>query len=149
MEFNDKLHNKYDSFQIYFDIINIYRKDKKFLLSIYDNTGKILILRSEYIFLGTYSKLKNFWMWSDQSFTLDKSMVNKVNSIRKTLLNKNISDEIKEFIKKNYTIMSTIEYLNYCKSLDSLLKNNILIYNNTDSISDIILITKIINNNIK
>jgi len=149
MDFNNNIHNKYKSFQIYFDIVNIYRKDKRFILSIYDNAGKKLILRSEYILLGSFSKIKNFWIWSDQSFTLDKTMVNKGKNIRNNLLNKNINEEVKNFIRKNYTIISTIEILNNFKLIDTILKNNILFYDINNDISDVILITKILHNNIE
>lgn len=147
MEFNDKIQNKYKSIQAYFNIIEIYRKDKKYLISLYDNDE--CILRSEYILLGTYSKLKNFWIWGDESFTLDKIMVKSIKDFRTTLLEKNINNEIKNFIKKNYTVITTREINNIFKVIDTMLKSNIIFQNTNNDIMDIILITKILQNNIK
>ena len=142
MDFNNKLINKYKQIDTYFNIIDIYRKNKKYIISMYNDND--LLLRGEYIIIGSYSKIKNFWIWADQSFTLDKSMVYLVSDIRKKLLKEKISST---FVKNNYTVITTSEIKNNCKILDSKLKGN-LYFNESDDIIDLILITKIMQNNI-
>jgi hypothetical protein len=146
MEFNDKIHYTYTPFHIYFNMVKYHSKPNKYIMSLYNKTN--LIIRGEYILLGSYSTVKNFWIWSDQSFTLDKSMVKDVKNIRTNLLNENSNNEISSFIKKNYTIITLSEIKCNCNILDKLLKSNIVLYNTSDEIIDVILITKILQNNI-
>ena len=143
MEFNNMLINKYKSVNVYFNIIYIYRKNKKYIISLYNNDNKLL-LRGEYILLGSYKRAKNFWIWGDQSFTLDKSMVYDISNMRKNLLNRKIDND---FIKNNYTVITTNDFNNNCKILDTLLKGDIYI-DNINDITNVILITKTLQNNI-
>lgn len=147
MNFNDTIKNKYNFFKNYFDIIDINGKNKKYIISLYN--GDNLFLRSEYIYIGTYSRSKNFWIWSDQSFTLDKSMKHEISNIRKKLLQDKLEHNVNSFIEKNYTIITSIELYDICKIFDNVLNGNILYINEPGDIIDIILITKILHNNIK
>lgn len=143
MEFYKSLLNRYDKMSVYFDTID--KDNAIFLISIYDNNN--LILRAEYIYIGTFSSSDNLWIWGDQSFTLDKSMISKISKIRKHLLGKKINDDIKTFIKKNYTIITQSEMTDICNTFDKILDGNI-IYNYSGELCDVLLINKIIHNNI-
>lgn len=77
----------------------------KFVASLYHNDQ--LLLRFEYIILGSYNKNKNVWMWADKSLTLNKSIIEQVKDIRLSSYDDTHSDDIKNFYKNNYSVIPT------------------------------------------
>jgi hypothetical protein len=82
---------------------------KKFITTLYGNNG--ILMRAEYIVIGTYSKEKNVWIWSDQSLVLHKKMVKNVIDLKCTIM-KNITNisnnnlnSFQQFIENAYSII--------------------------------------------
>jgi len=78
----------------------------KFVASLYHKDD--LMLRFEYIIMGSYHKSKNVWGWSDQSLTLNKTIIEQVKDLRLKLYdNTNIDNVIKNFCKNNQLVIPT------------------------------------------
>jgi hypothetical protein len=86
----------------------IIKKQIKFVLSLYHKHE--LLLRFEYIILGSYHKNKNVWIWADQSLTLNKTIVNQVKDFRSTFyetFNNFENHDMKNFFDNKYIVLPT------------------------------------------
>ena len=139
------------NYKYYTGYVNIVPSNTRnvYIYSLYNH--RKCILHAEYVLLGSFSRSKNIWIWQDQSDTLDKQMVNDISKIRSELLNKKkINNDQKDFVKKNYTIITLSELYDNCKFIDNVINGDIFIVDiETDDIIDVILFTKILHNNIE
>jgi hypothetical protein len=99
LELNEKL-KKYENLNLISNIAIVNNK-RKFILSIYDSD--IVLYRTEYIILGTYSTEKNLWIWSNMSTTIDKKMAEYVTHFKDTIIS-TINEE-KTQNNEKYTFM--------------------------------------------
>jgi hypothetical protein len=120
LKFNEKLNGKYkNQYYIISDDL-IVHNEHKFILSIYNVND--LIFKIEYVWLGSYSKKKNFWIWSDKSLVGNKIMINMVHNIRNTTPN----EELKQFIENDYSILPTQKFHDYLCLLERHLRMDII-----------------------
>src|SRR5579872_20044 len=111
LELNNKLISIYKSYAIYSQDVRV-RNEKKFIGSIYHEDE--LLLRFEYIVLGSYSKDMNVWIWADQSMSFNRNTKKEVGNYR-TVLSQNITDEnLKKFVNTNYSVLASLDL---CKNL--------------------------------
>lgn len=124
---------------------------KKFL-GMFTKNGTTL-LAAEYIFLGTYTKEKNIWIWADTSVTIDKSMKKEISSIRSKLIDAIVTlgnsqnNSLKLFVENDYTILHTdsiIETLSEMMSVLSDISKAVIITNGFRQMVDVMLIKRVI-----
>lgn len=120
--------------------------EKQFIFSIYHDQ-KILI-KSEGVIIGTYSRQNNIWIWADQSFTADKVMILKTKNIRKSLLELNLNKKERIFVSNNYDVIPTSDLINFLKLLEHKLSKNIVILDKSNDSWQMVLLTKIYINNL-
>src|SRR5271155_3739674 len=81
----DALFELNNRFVKYYPFCNVASHDyeikgiKRFLGMLSKNS--VTYLAIEYVIIGTYTKEKNVWVWSDVSFTMDNSMKREIQSI--------------------------------------------------------------------
>lgn len=152
LELNTKLMKYYKPFSIY-STQTIVNEKKKFIIDIYHND--LLVLRAEYVPIGSYSPEMNVWIWSDQSLVLDKKIVEYVSKLRSNMMNlatnKNNKeyDKFKKFVELKYSVLPIGEvYFNLCTFESFLSTEKIITYHNSGTV-DIIMIKKILLSNLK
>lgn len=162
-ELNNKLLKLYKSYVMYSQDV-VVRDEKKFIGSIYDN--ETVVLRIDYIVLGSFSKDKNVWIWADQSQSINKSTKITVSNLRTTIsetigstgdivsnLDKDLIEKLKNFTSVNYLVLSTSElcrYLNYISTIISTkIKGSVLLTTERGGNIDVLVVKKILFNNIK
>lgn len=122
------------------------KDQNKFVASLYHKDE--LMLRFEYIIIGSYHKSKNVWIWSDQSLTLNKTIIEQVKDIRLKFYDINgTSEEIKIFCKNNYSVIPSISF---CKiiamiALDIFNTNSqrIITLTRSDEMIDVYIVKRI------
>jgi hypothetical protein len=123
---------------------------KKFITTLYDANG--IIMRGEFIIIGSYSKEKNVWIWSDQSPVLHKKMVKAVIDLRATIINNmsNVSKHdliiFKQFIETPYSIMPISTLFDNLCMLETFVGQKIITDISYD-IMDVYIITNILLDN--
>ncbi len=140
-----KLMKHYKSYKMLSDILKIGDK-KMWIITIYYK--KSVILKAEYIIIGSYSKQKNIYIWGDQSNVLDKSMVELISEMRKKLLRENINDTFRKFLENDYTVISTLSLLNEFNVIASFTNEQIIMTTGNDIIN-IISVKKILFTNME
>lgn len=107
---NNTLESDINNYNLIFNVVNV-NEIPKFIISVYKNGS--LTLRFEYLILGTYHKIKNVWIWADQSLTLDKSMVQNIKDMRNNFRNDTNLSREKHFIDHDYYVLPTTKLINY------------------------------------
>lgn len=127
MELYSRLLNEYENFVIITESMNSETDDSRYIASIY--CDEKLLLKGDYIYIGSFSKSKNVWIWADKSMVLDKNMVNIIKKKREKLLK---YEEYKDFVTKDYDILPIDVILKNLENINLLLKENIIISHNDD-----------------
>ena len=91
------------------------KDQSKFVASLYHKDD--LLLRFEYIILGSYHKNKNVWIWADQSLTLNKTIIEQVKDIRLSSYDVSMSEDIINFYKNNYSVVPTNLFCNIISTI--------------------------------
>lgn len=173
IELNNKLLKLYKSYVLYSQDVVI-RDEKKFIGSVYGvhDDKESVVLRVDYIVLGSYSKEKNVWIWADQSQSINKNTKILVSNLRSSIVesddnsnmwfitrsgNQNDDDQItkriKVFCSLDYAVISTAElctYLNYLSLIISeKIKGSVFLTTERGNNIDVLIVKKILFNNIK
>ncbi|AYV77419.1 MAG: hypothetical protein Dasosvirus2_15 [Dasosvirus sp.] len=112
----------YRKYNILFDQISANDQSKYILTIVTDNN---ILIRSEYILIGSYIPSKNIWSWADNSLTLCHSMLEKTTLLRQSLLDKNNND-IKQFVKTDLSVYSTDTLKDYLNIIEKISDMNIV-----------------------
>jgi len=162
-ELNNELLRLYKSYVFYSNDVLI-RDEKRFIGSVYKasetmNESDRLILRIEYVILGSYTKEKNVWIWADQSQSINKKNKTMINNLRSSVIesldegSEIWTEKLKGFCTHDYLVISTIEL---CKQLNHLSiyvseknKGYVFLTLERGNIIDILIVKKILFNNIK
>ena len=117
------------------------RSIDKYFVTHYDKNGNILI-RSFYIFLGSFDGKKNIWVWGNNHMAFNKLMSEKINIIREKINNK--------FTQNDFSTLSFDELIENLIIIEKILGKSITaIYSsNIEGILKYLLIEKIILNNL-
>lgn len=137
MRLNRKLIAEYGSCKMVSNILKI-RKKYKFIANIYHDNK--IILKLDYIVLGSYSKEKNFWIWYDQSLVIHKYMINKIRSFRSKILKDNITEKIKNFIDTNYSVLPSDELYDNLSQIEESRGNHVITLKKPDDENIIIVL---------
>ena len=143
MELYNKLISKYKTFTAYSDTLEI-RDTKKYIISLYKEED--ILIRGEFMILGSYSSQKNIWIWGDQSMVLDKTMIENIKNIRLKILSDNLPKNTRVFVDNNYDVMPTSVLMDHLEVISRLIKGSIVVTQSQD-IRDIVLIKNIIHDN--
>lgn len=115
-ELNNTLQTNTNMYNLLSTMVEV-KDNPKFIASIYRKNE--LVLRFEYIVIGSYHKIKNVWIWADQSLTLAKSIIKHIKNIRNDLhnsLRKSRNDVLSDssfykilhqFIDHDYFVLTT------------------------------------------
>lgn len=78
--------------------------------SLYHNN--VLILKMDYVILGTYKIEQNTWIWATKSITLNKTNIMYNIQYREYCYSNNNCKEITNFIKNEFSVLSLTEFNN-------------------------------------
>ena len=136
---NNILKTDINKYELLFNTVDV-NESSKFILSAYQNS--LLVLRFEYLILGSYNKSRNVWIWADLSFTLNKSIVSHVKNIRINLQNNIELTSERTFIEHDYSVLPTTILMGYIVHIgnklftDSESKYQIVTFSHSDDIID-------------
>jgi hypothetical protein len=146
---NNTLKSTTNKYELLFNSVKINNKTK-FIASVYRLEN--LILRFEYIIMGSYHKTKNVWIWADMSDTLDKNLKTYIRHQRDNLRN-NLNNDPKllyekHFIDNDYYVLPTTKLINCIFHIGVKLftdkKNQIVTFSRNDDIIDFYISNQIL-----
>ena len=163
IELNNLLLKLHKSYSMYCQDFIINNKIK-FIGSIIDND--ILLLRIEYIILGSFSKTKNVWIWADQSQSINKKTKNIISDLRTEIiqiinsieyktsnLDSDLIKKLQNFCVEHYLVMSISELSSYLYYISIIIstknKESIFLTTTRGNIIDVLIVQQILFNNIK
>lgn len=111
LKLNNELKSWEKSYYFYSERVNVNERNK-FIGSIYNTNDTKLVLRFEYIIIGTYDKGKNLWIWASESVTLDRSLIAQNNALKEFLRSDKNCKHLKKIIDASYTVIPTQDITN-------------------------------------
>jgi hypothetical protein len=115
---NNALNKTTFFYKIMSNVVNI-NKQTKIIGSIYNNNNT-LVLKINYIILGSYDTHKNIWIWGSNTTVLNKEFITENKQIRNYL-----HDIVhnKEFIKTNISVITYSSFVELLQLLSLILYN--------------------------
>lgn len=158
-ELNNILQKNTNMYNLLSTMVEI-KGNYKFIASIYRKNE--LVLRFDYIVIGSYHKTKNVWIWADQSLTLPKSIIKQIKNIRNDLHtdfhdfdNDSFYNILHQFIDHDYFVLTTSDLKQCIFHIGTKLYNDteqkykIITFSRTNDIIDFFISKRILFSSLK
>jgi len=132
------------------------KDDDRFIGTIYYNNQ--ILLRFEYVLIGSYSKKNNMFIWAESFPIIHKSMTIQSNNVRTELtkidFDEKDENKISDFLTKSYSVIPTITMYDFLARIEKGLNNkdkNIITFRSSENkdIIHICMTVRIIINSLK